>query len=140
MREGRIMGDGLPAEDAPSADDGTETLRGYLQGCCERADRVGFMLHDGRHFQGWVADLHPSPAGDGEAGETDDRDPDLPERPASMTGPCALLSWAPSPFHVQASADGSWAPDDEWIPLSTVVPVSASRSTRTTPGWIPYPG
>lgn len=143
MGKGRTMGNRLPADGGPAADDGTETLRGYLHGCCERGDRVGFMLHDGRDFLGWVVDVHPSPAGDGEAseaGEAGDPDPDLPERPASMTGPCALLSWAPNPFHAQASADGSWAPDDEWIPLTAVVPGSPSRRTRATPGWIPYPG
>ncbi|MGV9311184.1 hypothetical protein ACWDR0_03185 [Streptomyces sp. NPDC003691] len=126
--------------DANRPDDGTEALLRYLATRRDHGDKVGFTLHDGREFLGWVAELHPDPAPDPDEEPDEEPDPDRPERPESLTGPCALLSWAPGPIYAQASADGSWNPDDEWIPLSAVVPGSPSHYGRDLRAWIPYPG
>ncbi|MFF6972015.1 MULTISPECIES: hypothetical protein [Streptomyces] len=36
------------------------SLQEYLVERCERCDRVGFTLHDGREFLGWVTEVTDS--------------------------------------------------------------------------------
>ncbi|MEU9608019.1 hypothetical protein [Streptomyces sp. NPDC048057] len=86
-------------------------LREYLTECASRVDKVSFTLRDGREFLGWLVEV------------SDDH---------------ALVTWAPSPFHAQATDGEEWQPDDERIPLTEITPTTPAHYSRAQGSWIPF--
>ncbi|MFI1828324.1 hypothetical protein ACH41E_18020 [Streptomyces sp. NPDC020412] len=86
-------------------------LHDYLTERAARADKVGFTLRDGREFLGWLVEV---------------------------SADHALLSWAPSPLYAQATGGAEWEPEDEWLPLTEIVPTTPAHYSRAAGGWIPF--
>ncbi|MFE0421655.1 hypothetical protein [Streptomyces sp. NPDC058953] len=114
----------------------TRALCDYLRTRADRCDKVGLTLRDGRDFLGWIVLVDEDGNGyDPGAGE----DPDDIPPPGDTVPPRALISWAYSPLAAQAVGDPAWCPDDEWIPLTAVVPDTPAHYDRdATPRWVPF--
>ncbi|MEU5978721.1 hypothetical protein [Streptomyces sp. NPDC047315] len=89
------------------------TLRDYLTERASRSDKVSFTLRDGREFLGWLVEV---------------------------SADHALLSWAPSPLYAQATDGAEWEPEDEWLPLTAIVPATPAHYSRAAGSWIPFAG
>ncbi|GGZ60053.1 hypothetical protein GCM10010387_62270 [Streptomyces inusitatus] len=89
------------------------SLQEYLVKRCERCDRVGFTLHDGREFLGWVTEV---------------------------TDSLVLLDWALGPMDLNPPAEQDLLDESgEWLSLDAILPGSASHYDRGSRTWVPRP-
>ena len=93
-----------------SMNDDRESRRRFER-FAETGEKHAFRLRSGRDFLGWVV----------EVGED-----------------AVLVSWAPSPFHAQATGTDEWSPPDEWVRFADIDPASLSFWDGTARRWVDF--